>query len=174
MSHNPYPIPTKFLNATAVAASRRAEGPLLTFLRTWTGETGAALLGRTGAGKSLCAALACERVRRKSGTEGFVKWIRADELSRLLTERSGIEDVRLLKEARVLVIDDMGYERWHETLLEVVGHRYDRTRPTVVTSGFTQSEFSARYSDATIRRIAETGDGLIVDCWASKQKQVAR
>lgn len=170
MSHNPFPIPSRLINATAKAASRRADELLQVYLSTWAGTGGAALLGRTGGGKSLCAALACERVRQQAGTNGFVKWIRADELARILTERSGGEDIRLLKEARVLVIDDMGYERWHETLLEVIGHRYDKDRPTVITSGLTQETFAQRYSDATLRRIAETGDGVVVDCWAQKAK----
>lgn len=173
MTHNPYPIPAKFLDATAEAAARRSDGPLTKFLTSWGGDSGAALLGRTGAGKSLCAAQACERVRTRAGTAGWVKWIRADELATLLQDRGGRADVDLLKTTRLLVIDDMGYERWPETLLEVIGHRYDKTRPTVITTGLTLDEFCRRYSDATIRRIAETGNGLIVDCWAKPKLREA-
>ena len=168
MSHNPYPIPTRFLDATAKAAASLVKGPIATFLTTWAGASGAALLGRTGAGKSLCVAQACARVCKRENSTTWIKWIRADELAHLLTGRQGWDAIELLKLARILVIDDMGYERWHETLLEVIGHRYDHNRPTVITTGMTQSAFADRYGDATLRRIAETGNGLIVDCWPKK------
>jgi DNA replication protein DnaC len=166
MAHNPFPIPKKYLSSSAQAALGRVKSEALRkYVANWDGASGVAILGDTGTGKSLCAAVACERVRSKAGTDGFVKWIRADELTRLLQERSGSDLIGLVKVARVLVIDEVGYERWPETLLEVIGSRYDHERPTVLTTGLKEDAFALRYSDATIRRISETGNGIVVNCW---------
>lgn len=169
MAHNPFPIPKKYLTQGAKQAlCRVTTEPLRELAKSWEGASGVAILGDTGCGKSLCAALGCERVRKVHESEGWVKWIRADELSRLLQERNGAELVNLVKEARLLVIDELGYERWPETILEVVGSRYDHERPTVLTSGLRSEPFALRYSDATIRRVTETGDGMLIDCWPVK------
>lgn len=166
MAHNPFPIPKKYLSRSAQDALGLIKSEALRkYVATWEGASGVAILGDTGTGKSLCAAIACERVRAKAGTDGFVKWVRADELTRLLQERNGSDLVHMVKTARVLVIDEVGYERWPETLLEVIGSRYDNERPTVLTTGLREEPFALRYSDATIRRVAETGNGVVVNCW---------
>ncbi len=120
-------------------------------------------MGSTGTGKSLAAAWAAERTLDRSLT--WAKWTRADELSRILAERGASEQLHTLKTARVLVIDELGYERFPELILEVLGARHDASRPTIVTSGLTIEAIGARYSDATVRRIVEIGNGTAVSCW---------
>jgi len=114
--------------------------------------------------------MGAERTKRTKQSETWVKWVRADELSRILSERGGIEQVQELKRARVLVLDELGYERFPELLLEVLGARHDACRPTVVTSGLAIAAIDSRYGDATVRKILEIGSGVVVDCWEQPAK----
>jgi DNA replication protein DnaC len=166
--HNQFPIPRRYTDKLAAAAVRdpsKCDARLLAFSATWDGLSGGILLGRTGCGKSLSAGQAGARIAALNSSDSWVKWIRADELSRLLADRSGHESVEHLKRSRCLVLDELGYERFPELVLEVIGSRHDWGRPTLVTTGLRVEALSARYSDATVRRITETGDGCVVDCW---------
>jgi DNA replication protein DnaC len=166
--HNQFPIPRRYLDQgakEALANPRKCDARLLAFAGAWDGLSGAVLLGGTGCGKSLSAGQAGARVDALNSSDSWVKWIRADELSRLLADRSGHESVEQLKRARCLIIDELGYERFPELVLEVIGARHDWERPTLVTTGLRIEALAARYSDATVRRITETGNGCSVDCW---------
>lgn len=160
---NPYPIAKRYLEPAAVAARARISPELSQWAVKHSGASGAVLLGKTGHGKSLAAAWAADRCRQAQ-SDTWVKWIRADELSRILADRGGSENIDLLKRARLLVIDELGYERFPELILEVLGARHDNSRPTIVTSGSTEKEIAARYSDATIRRVIEVGGGVVIGC----------
>lgn len=172
MSANQYPIPRRYLEASRLNLESALDPRCSQWASNWKGASGAILIGPTGCGKSTAAALAANRVKQ---TDTWAKWVRADELSRILSERGGIEHVQVIKQARVLVLDELGYERFPELLLEVLGARHDACRPTVVTSGLTLDAIAARYSDATVRRILEIGTGSVVDCWAqAKPRAVAK
>jgi len=160
---SPFPIAKRYLEPAALAARARLGRHLSEWALSHSGASGAVLLGKTGKGKSLAAAWAADRCRL-ANSETWVKWIRADELSRILADRGGSENINLLKLARLLVIDELGYERFPELVLEVLGSRHDNSRPTIVTSGSTEKEIAVRYSDATIRRIIEIGNGAVIDC----------
>jgi DNA replication protein DnaC len=169
--HNQFPIPPRYRGAEAVAACKsKACEQAKSFLSRWDMRSGGALLGPTRCGKSVVAGLSGDRAAAKlgEGSQTWTKWIRADYLTRMIHERSGGEMVNELKLARVLIIDEMGYERFPELCLEVIGDRHDNQRPVIITSGMRVKEFAARYSDATLARIAEIGNGIIVDCWGDK------
>lgn len=168
MSTNPYPIPKRYLEPSAVAARMGIDQRLHRWASTAKSSSGAILLGPTGTGKTLAAAWLADAVARNESAT-WVKWIRADELSRILSDRGGSENIAILKRARLLVIDELGYERFPELFLEVLGDRHDNSRPTIVTSGLSIGKIAERYSDATVRRIVEVGEGVLVDCNA-KQK----
>jgi DNA replication protein DnaC len=167
MKHNQYPIPKRYLEPAAIASLASVHPEAQRFARDWSGTSGAVLVGPTGCGKTLAAAVACVRVRKIQGEDSntWVKWIRADELSRLLSERNSGESIQELKVARVLVIDELGYERFPELILEVLGARHDASRPTVVTSGLTLPMLLERYSGAVVRRVTEIDGGVVWDCW---------
>lgn len=161
---NPYPIPKRYLEQAAVDRRRQIDPRLVRWATEAKDASGAVLVGPTGCGKSLAASWAADRIgSRNSAT--WVKWIRADELSRLLSERGAVEQLTQVKQARLLVIDEIGYERFPELLLEVIGARHDASRPTIVTSGLRLDAIALRYSDATVRRIESIGGGCVVDCW---------
>ena len=165
--HNPFPIPSRYLAPEAIKKRGSSHPALREFARVYGGTSGALLIGPTGVGKSLIAAQVAQAVERQNMSSTWVKWIRADKLSRLLSERGGSEQIDLLENARFLVIDELGYERFPELVLEVIGDRHDHNRPVIVTSGLTQAQIADRYADATIRRITEVGSGGLVDCWGA-------
>jgi DNA replication protein DnaC len=166
MSHNPFPIPERYLAPDAIACRLEYPDVLRDFVERHDGKSGAIIVGPTGVRKSLAAAHVADRLRL-STSDTWVKWVRADKLSRILSERGGSEQIALLEQARFLVIDELGYERFPELVLEVIGDRHDHDRPTLVTSGVTLEQIASRYADATIRRITEVGNGGVVDCWGS-------
>lgn len=168
MSHNQYPIPKRYLQPAALDAFRLAPTQLRAFAKSWEGKSGALLTGPTGCGKTLTAALVAARLIKKESSETWVRWIRADELTRILSERGGVEHIQDLKGSRIVVIDELGYERFPELALELIGSRHDHDRPTIVTSGLKVDAIANRYSDATVRRIVEVGNGCVVDCWGTK------
>lgn len=173
MTTNPYPVPKRYLDAAAVAARTRIDPRLSKWAQSATDASGAILVGETGCGKSIAAAWVADRLTR-AHSQTWVKWVRADELSRMLSERGANEQIATIKQARMLVLDELGYERFPELVLEVIGARHDACRPTIVTSGKRAKELADRYSDATIRRIVETGSGFLVDCWSEKKLAVTR
>ena len=164
MKKNLYPIPKRYTDPSKlVLCDPRAKG----FLGDWDGRSGAALFGPTKAGKSLAAGLGCLRVNKRENSESWCKWVRADYLTCLVGQKtqSAWEQISELQAARVLVIDEMGYEPWPTSVLMFIGDRHDTERPTIITCGLEVSAFSQRYADATLRRILEIGNGCLVDFW---------
>lgn len=159
-----FSIPCKYTSSTASQKVLHLDPRLASFATSWMGDCGSVIIGPTGAGKSLSAAVAMRRVIGDDGCS-WAAWVRADELSRVLSIREHISDVEKLKRALILVIDELGYERFPELVLEILGYRYDNELPTVITSGMKLQEMSDRYSDATLRRIVETGGGRVINCW---------
>lgn len=168
-------VPRGLLERGAIAAAKNLEDERLVALRdVWDGRSGRLILGPTGAGKSLALAQAARRfaLSRSRGEDApKVVWYRADELARALGERGGTESVSRAKTAALLIIDDLGWERWHETLLEVVGSRYDGRKVTTATTGLKMADFVNRYGDAFLRRIVEVGDGGAIDLWRHRQME---
>jgi DNA replication protein DnaC len=164
--HNQFPIPSRYLSPKGVAKRTECDARLLAFSATYRGLCGSLLLGPTGCGKTLHAANVADRIASQNSPT-WVKWIRADELSDMLSDRSGREQVDQLVKARLLVIDELGYEDFPARALRVIGSRHDWGRPTLVTSGRTLADFSNRYADATVRKITDDGAGVVVDCWMS-------
>jgi len=147
---NKNPIPRRYLAASSVIIP---DPRLVDVAAIWTGLYGLLLLGPSGCGKTLSAARAGAKVARER-TDTWVQWV-----------RGAAEEIETLKSARALIIDELGYERFPELCLEVIGSRHDWERPTIVTSGLKIEQFIERYSEATARRISETGKGAVINCW---------
>lgn len=162
-----FKIPIRYIEKSAREAFKAADPRLRAFVAKWSGASGAILLGPTKLGKSLAAAAAATRVlANHPDSDTWVRWVRADELTLLLSSRGGYDDIEALKRSRVLVLDELGYEPWPDQVLTVIGARHDWNRPTLVTSGLRLDSVTQRYGDATLRRIVEVGQGTVVDCWA--------
>ena len=168
---NQFNIPTRYTEV--LNNPPRIDARLWRFSKEWFGDCGMVLCGPSKAGKSLAAAIALARVA--NGTDvPWALWVRSDELSRVMSGRDNIAEVEKLKSALVLVVDELGYERFPEIIFEVIGSRYDRSLPTVVTSGLSLEELTTRYSDSVISKITEIGRGRVIDCWREPSKTHTR
>jgi len=145
------------------------------------------LIGPTGCGKTLAAAMAASVahqwiiqsrgsqfqlvVAKTKPTGGelrnvkAVRWVRADKLSRMLSSSELKGEFDSMITAPLLVIDELGYDRFPETILEVIGARSELRRPIIATSGKKYNELAERYSDATMRRLSGGKTGILVDCF---------
>lgn len=69
---------------------------------------------------------------------------------------------------KYLILDDLGFERDVAAAQSLLDYRYSRCLPTIVTTGLTRDELTARTGAAYVRRIREQHAGpgtLVVDCF---------
>lgn len=163
---------------------------LLEWAEAYDGTTGALLLGQTGIGKTAALGLVTGRLvtdhwRRSretalaagngsiylsQPTRPCLLWVRALDLGVALQRHPlGEGEPELLaaaKAAPLLLLDDLGWESRSDSIVEVLGHRYDTGAPTCVTSGLTWDALKDRYGEAVTRRPLEAGGrkGRIVNC----------
>ena len=117
-------------------------------------ESNLVFSGNTGVGKSLSAALV---IRSREIRGGY--WVQARELSESARQwplgKGENPDITRAKEALIMVLDDLGLERDHGCLLDVLERRYSRGLPTITTTGLGVGELVERYGDAFVRRLKE-------------------
>lgn len=145
------------------------------------------LLGPTGVGKSIAAMLmarnfARNHVRAVLGPNpdlsmefrwrpiwNPVAWAEAVVLAQAAARHplgeGAAPELDAAKRARLLVLDDVAWAGRDETFLEVLGHRYDASLPTIFTVGLSRAELLRRYGDAVVRRMVEVQGrkGLLVE-----------
>lgn len=126
------------------------------------------MLGDTGVGKSVAAALAWlllrDEDRAAAQAPGVfadlrgVHWIRARTLQRLSWDQRN-ETLQRCSAAHGLVVDELGSEddKTREALLEVIEERGDAKRRTVMTSNLGAEEFRGRYGDRFLDRLRGAG-----------------
>lgn len=169
----PFETPARYRTTDAENALLTIDERLLKFSTKWGGSSGALLIGPTRCGKSLSAAAAMRRLTLDK-PRYWATWVRSDTVTSIGQNRKDREaDLCRIKSAYILTLDELGYERWPELVLEIIGERYDRDLPTVVTSGLKIDELRARYGDATVRKIIEIGNGLVIDCWSNSKTELS-
>lgn len=142
------------------------------------------LLGETGLGKSTAAAFVFRRMLGRGVSRGgeawqFARrmhWFHAVELMDARVEHprgKGMPpEIESACAASLLVIDDVGQDRFPDAVAEVVSARYDDGLPTILTSnlGFPEG-LVGHYGQAIARKMIEAGgiDATIVDL--TKQKR---
>lgn len=159
-------------------------------------DGGRLITGPTGIGKSTALVAVFRRIEQErpdadpygdpvmllesSLCRAGLMWVRAGDLPvARLAHRLGDGEADLVtdaKNARTLVVDDLGWESSRanaaDVVLEVIAHRYDTGAPTWVSSGQRPDELIARYGDSIVRRICETGGkpGKVINLWGGKGK----
>lgn len=114
------------------------------------------LSGRTGCGKSMAAASI-------PADHGHGTFVRADEVIRVFASMFGeqYEEQQTLRDARLLVLDDLGCELDHARMLPALLDLLDarqsaRRHPTIVTTNLTPAAFRERYpNDRLNSRMSE-------------------
>lgn len=138
----------------------RASARIVTALERWTAERGSLILAApTGRGKTAALVAWAARVHG-SGQPAGVDFVSALELAgarRRVRLGGEAELVERANRARVLLLDEMGFEPLAEEPFLVIDARYRAKRPTVCTTGLRPAAFRERYGDALWRRLAEGG-----------------
>lgn len=149
-----------------------ADPQILDAVAHWTREKGnLVLLGRTGCGKTTAVVARIrgmlDRAERELDAQAF-RWaagirfaVAADlALSRKRWSLGNGEapEVEDAMRATLLVLDELGFEpQWDTAIPEVVDLRYRRGLLTIATSGCTSEKLSARYGEATVRKLVAGG-----------------
>lgn len=150
---------------------------LLAALDGWGWESGNLLiLGPSGAGKTTGAAYLVRRLCARASTLGgsefgkaqLIRWQSCRDLSQLVREHplgQGMPDaVQRCQNARLLILDDVGAADDKGALERILNTRYERSWPTVTTSGLSSRELVTTFGEALVRRMLQRGgqDGKIV------------
>ncbi len=160
--------------------ARIAEPSLLEVAQRWQWGGGNVILcGPTRTGKTTAAAYLFRRLLSQAVKHGgeaweLAKWMRWHSAADVSTCRRihplGEGDPSEITEscnARLLFLDDAGWDRDPAEVRDVLAARYERGWPTVITTGKTQLELTAHYGAAVVARITEAGGKLptLVDCF---------
>jgi DNA replication protein DnaC len=154
---------------------------LVAAVNWWNWERGSlVLLGPTGCGKSTAAGLIVRRLLDEACRTGGWDWQRACstwwysatalELARRQHPigRGEAPEVTRACTGKLLVLDELG---WSPNDVQVVAYvlheRMERQLSTIVTAALRREELTARYGDAVIRRLLESGRRIpkVVECF---------
>jgi DNA replication protein DnaC len=146
---------------------------LVAAAREWQAERGAPiasiihgpsllLLGATGVGKTH-EAYGAMRELAVTGVRGEWAVTTAADLYAALRPRHGVDseaEFRRYRDARLLLIDDLGAERkptefTEEINFRLINHRYEHHLPTLMTSNVDPKELAGRLGDRVVSRLAE-------------------
>lgn len=127
------------------------------------------LLGPTGVGKTHTAYGA---IRDLAITGITTRWVvtTAADMYGALRPRHGVDsetEFRRYRDARLLLIDDLGADRrptefTEEVNFRLINHRYEQHLPTLITSNVTPGELAGRLGDRVTSRLAEMCQRVIL------------
>lgn len=181
-------IPVPWIHDTpdaAVIAKLASPALARTAAECADGKRNVVLLGKTGTGKTATAALLARNhyrlQRRREQHFGYrfssVDWMYArDIVAAVLAHPLGKGEAPTLdkaRNARILVIDDLGLEKDHGPILDVLHERNQQNRVTWITSGLTVDQIKERYGEAVYRRLVEMNGtmGRVVSCFGKPTLQ---
>jgi DNA replication protein DnaC len=161
--------------------SRVKDLRLLRAVDTWQPGSGSLLMmGPTDLGKTSAAGILFRRLLGEGVQQGgdawelarSMRWYAATDLELCRREhalgRGDAPEVIAACHARLLFIDDAGWDRDPKTIADVLNARYERKWPTIVTTHKTRVELGAHYGAALVRRLLDAGGlkSTVVDLFA--------
>jgi DNA replication protein DnaC len=138
------------------------------------------LLGPTGAGKTHQAYGA---IRELAITGVAARWVvtTAADMYGAIRPRHGIDsetEFRRYRDARVLLVDDIGADRTPTEFVEevnfrLINHRYEHHLPTLVTSNLLPKELADRLGDRVTSRLVEMCQRVVFEGPDRRRGEVA-
>lgn len=175
-------VPAFVRHARPQELAARVKHPhLLEVARTWRWGAGNVLFaGPTDIGKSTAAALLFRALLARAVTTGGREWDMAKSMQWFGAERLAAArreqrmgageapDVLAAIHARLLVLDDAGWDRDPLAVSEVTDARYEFGHPTIITTGKSKTQLIEHYGEAVVRRMLDRGGrrAIIVDAFA--------
>lgn len=180
-------IPVPFIASTfdSYRAIPEADKEAADWVEEWTEKTIAnpevagsiALVGEIGTGKTGCGAAAFRRLIHgtfriaifANTVEMFTELGQAIAIGKRGGEPSTSEAEILyrISEAELLMLDDIGAERWtdyrEEKLYQILGYRHSRKLCTIITSNKTLDELKTQLGPRTHSRLIEMCAGNIIE-----------
>jgi DNA replication protein DnaC len=173
-------LPEFVRGATAEQMRQRIpEARMLETARAWRWGMGNVLLaGPTDSGKTTAAAYLFKRLLAQAVQTGeewerarWMRWVSAEDLSvarrgQALGRGEPPEAIEAIN-ARLLFLDDIGWDKDITEVCSVLAARYDRGVPTVFTTGLPRGDLLKHYGAAVVRRMLEAGGRkpVIVECF---------
>jgi DNA replication protein DnaC len=171
-------LPEFVRGATAEQMRQRIpERRLLDTARAW-GMGNVVFAGPTDSGKTTAAAYLFKRLLAeavKTGDEWdqakWMRWVSAEDLSvarrgQRMGQGEPPEAIEAIN-ARLLFLDDIGWDKDITEVCSVLAARYDRGAPTVFTTGLPRADLLKHYGAAVVRRMLESGGKkpILVECF---------
>ena len=166
-------------NVTTPEFKARVSPKFRAFANTFKFDRSAVLLGLTGKGKTSAVYAGLFALRAEAETSAIaspgqratqsrglcalraMQWYSGSQIALARKQYAlGKGEATLLEDAiasTILVVDEVGFETLDSALFDVVDARYNRQRPTIITTGLTVEAFKGRYGDALWRRLTELG-----------------
>lgn len=170
----------------ATLMSRISDQRLRDTAAWWHWERGnLVLLGPSGVGKSTAAAAIVKRMVAMGIQEGGfawqactgIRWFAATELELARRQhplgQGEAPEITRACNARLLVLDNAGWDRGTAAVAHVLDQRMERGLQTIVASAMRQEDLLRHYRDEVVRRIIESGgkQARVVDCFPKPQQQ---
>lgn len=136
-------------------------------LRWQWGSGNLLLLGSTGKGKTTAAGILFRRLLRDAWMKGgepwarvqSMRWVRAQQFEREVRAhplgKGECEMYREAVNAKLLFLDELGWETDHKLIAGLIAARYDQPNPTVITSNWAVDRLRRVYGDAVVRRMVQ-------------------
>jgi DNA replication protein DnaC len=164
----------RFMTATldSYPGPREITDRLRVFISEWDVRRNLLLLGPYGSGKSgLASACLSALYPSFSRTHRSVRFVSTVTLLAMLRQAQDDKRVEQTHRAHImptlLVLDDLGAERlteWgHERVYQIVNDRYERHKPTWVTSNLTVDALAEAVGERTFSRLLEHSEVLVIN-----------
>lgn len=182
-------LPQLVRTGTPAELESRISAPeLVRIAKTWAwGDGSVLLMGPTRKGKSTAMGYLYRRLLASAVRSGeswdqarWMRWFSAEELSvcRRTHSLGHGEPTELVEatNARLLFLDDAGWDRDPAEVSALLADRYNACRPTIISTGKTPAELSEHYGAPVVARMLEAGGkgrGRVINVFEEQKRALA-
>jgi len=158
----------------------RAYRTVKDYVAGWPGDDGLGILlvGPAGCGKSHLAAAAVQALLDKGALCIFQSVPELLKRIRAAYGADGSEDgdlVKALEECDLLVLDDLGSERWtpwaEEQIYTLIDHRYRHEKPVIVTTNMSLKRLESALGTRIMDRLVDMCRPVAMNCTSYRKRR---